>query len=215
MLGRSQLVAALLVVAIGAPVLRAQEQEQEQVQEQEQEQVQEGKRFVVGVTLNSMAIDPTTAASQQVRAQSWGMQFDAGLHFKRYLFVGIDFGPQFLSDLATFTENTTGGEMKSTAALTYFSAMAGSRTRPFRLVSGIPAVALGLYGGGSVTKSLRSIDNCSDCRSDDIDIPGGAFVQPTLVFGQGRARLRVSDRYFLSGEGIRSVISAGMELGGR
>jgi hypothetical protein len=35
------------------------------------------------------------------------------------------------------------------------------------------------------------------------------------VFGQGRARLRVSDRYFLSDEGIRSVISAGMELGGR
>lgn len=143
------------------------------------------------------------------------MQFDAGLHLKRYLFVGIDLGPQFLSDLATFTQNTTGGEMKSTAELTYFSAMAGTRTPPFRLVPGIPAVALGLYGGGSITKTIRSIANCSDCRSDDIFIPGGAFVQPTLVFGQGRARLRVSDRYFLSGEGIRSVISAGMELGGR
>lgn len=74
MLGRLQLAAALLAVAVGAPVLAAQEQEQVQVQEQEQvqEQVQvrEGKRFVVGVTVNSTAIDPATAASQQVRVQS-------------------------------------------------------------------------------------------------------------------------------------------------
>ena len=202
MFGRSQLgVAALLAISVGARELPAQEGE--------------GKRFVLGMTLNSMSIDATTAASQQVRPQSWGMQFDFGVLVKRHVFVGIDFGPQLLSDLATFTQNTTGGEMKSSAALTYFSAMAGARTRPFRLAPGIGSVAFGLYSGASVTKSIRSIDNCSDCRTDKLVVPGGAFVQPTLVFGQGRARLRVSDRYFVSGDGIRSVVSAGMELGGR
>lgn len=213
MLGRSQLAAAALVAMVaGARLLPAQEQVQEEPQ---QEQVKEGKRFRLGVTLNSMSIDPTTAASQQVRPQSWGLQLDAGMLVMRHLFVGVDLGPQLLSDLASFTQNTTGGEMKSTAGLTYFSAVTGTRTRPFRLMPGVAPVALGLYGGGSVTKGIRSIDNCDDCRSDKLDVPGGAFVQPTLVFGVGRTRLRVSDRYFVSGEGIRSVISAGMEFGGR
>lgn len=202
MFGRCQMAAAaLLAFTMGARALPAQDGE--------------GKRFVAGITLNSMSIDATTAATQQVRPQSWGMQLDAGMLLMRHLYVGIDLGPQFLSDLATFTQNTTGGELKSTAALTYFSATMGSRTRPFRLVPGIAPVAFGLYGGGSVTKGIRSIDNCDDCRTDKLEVPGGAFVQPTLVFGQGRTRLRVSDRVFVGGEGIQSVISAGMEFGGR
>ena len=206
MFGRSQVAAAaLFALAAGVRVLPAQEEEAQ------------GKRFTAGITVNSMSIDPTTAATQQVRPHSWGVQLDAGMLLMRHLYVGIDLGPQFLSDLATFTQNTTGGEMKSTAALTYFSAMTGARTRPYRMIPGVAPIALGLYGGGSFTKSIRSIDNCDGCRSDKIDIPGGAFVQPTLVFGQGRgrARLRVSDRLFVTGEGIRSVISAGMEFGGR
>jgi hypothetical protein len=48
-----------------------------------------------------------------------------------------------------------------------------------------------------------------------MDIPGGTFVQPTLLFGGGRTRVRVSDRLFVGGTGIRSVISAGMEVGAK
>jgi len=151
-----------------------------------------------------------------VGTQSWGAQLDFGGVFKRYLYVAADIGPQHLDDHAEFTENTTGGVLKSSADIVYFSAMAGPRTAPLQLVPGLPAVAFGLYAGASATTGKRSIDNCSDCRADDIDIPGGAFVQPTLLLGRaGRARVRVSDRYFVTGEGMRSVISLGLELGGR
>jgi hypothetical protein len=74
-------------------------------------------------------------------------------------------------------------------------------------------IALGVYGGVSKTVTERSIENCSNCYSEKIDIPGGTFVQPVLLYGAGRARLRLSDRFFVGGKGITSVMSAGMELG--
>ena len=177
-----------------------------------QDSIPARKPFVVGFTANAMSIDPTTAGTQLVGGRSWGMQIDGGMLLKR-LYVGFDFGPQFLSDKASFTQNTTQGELKSTATLMYFSAMAGPRTRPFQLIPGMAPIALGVYGGYSKTTSERSIDNCVDCYSEKVEIPGGTFVQPVMLFGAGRARLRLSDRIFTDAKGITSVISAGVELG--
>ena len=173
------------------------------------------KPFVFGITANAMSIDGATAGSQLVGARSWGMQLDGGLLVKRFLYLGVDFGPQMLSDRASFTQSTTGGDMESTAGLVYFSAVAGPRTPSFQLVPGLAPVAFGVYGGVSTTVAERSIDKCVDCYSEKVEIPGGTFVQPTLFFGAGRARVRVSDRLFMGETGIRSVISVGLEAGAR
>lgn len=172
------------------------------------------KPLMLGMTASHMSIDPTAAASQNVGARSWGMQFDGGYTFGRHFVVAADFAPHVLSDKAGFTQTTTAGDMSSSAMLLYFSAMAGARTTPFRIIPGLAASTLGVYGGASMTKGERSIGKCVDCNSETISIDGGTFVQPTITFGEGRTRLRVSDRYFVGGNGIRSVISAGVELGG-
>jgi hypothetical protein len=200
---RQLCLAALVLVAAGTEALHAQDS------------IPARKPFVFGITANAMSIDPATAGTQLVGGRSWGMQFDGGLLVKRHLYMGIDFGPQLLSDRASFTQSTTVGDLESSAMLVYFSALAGPRTPAFRLVPGVPPVALGVYGGVSTTVAERSIDKCVDCRTDKMDIPGGAFVQPTLLFGEGRARLRLSDRIFVGGKGILSVISAGMEVGAK
>ena len=163
---------------------------------------------VFGLTVGTLAIEPASATRSQVGDRSYGLQFDAGVLVKRHFYVGVDLGGQFLDDHAQFTQNTTGGEMKSTASVTYFSAMAGART-------GMPAavpVALGLNLGASATMTRRSIDNCVDCQVDKLDIPGGAFVEPTLLLGRRNVRLRVSDRVYLAGDGMRSVISVGADF---
>jgi hypothetical protein len=202
MLGTRKLhLAALVLVTAGAHVLRAQDS------------IPQRKPFVFGITANAMSIDGATAGTQLVGARSWGMQLDGGLLVKRFFYLGIDFGPQMLSDRASFTQSTTGGDMESSATLVYFSALAGPRTRPFQLVPGLAPIALGVYGGVSTTVAERSIDQCLDCRTDKMDIPGGTFVQPILLFGEGRGRLRISDRLFVGGKGIQSVISVGMEVG--
>jgi hypothetical protein len=173
------------------------------------------KPFAFGISVISTSIDPATAAAQLIGPRSWGMQFDGGVSFANFLYAGLDFGPQFLSDHGTFTQATTGGDKQSTAMLLYFSATAGMRTPPVRLIPGIGATSFGLYGGTSATKGERSIDNCVDCTTQDIKVSAGGFVQPTLLFGEGSSRLRISDRHYLDSKGIRDVISVGLEIGGR
>jgi hypothetical protein len=192
--------AALFAVAASTSTLGAQDS------------IPARKPFVVGLTVNAMSIDATTAGDQLVGGRSFGMQFDGGVLVK-HMYIGLDFGPQFLSDHASFTQNTTGGQLSSSAMLVYFSAMAGPRTPAFPLIPGMAPVALGFYGGVSTTVAERSIDNCTDCRKDSMDIPGGTFVQPVVLMGTGRARLRLSDRVFVGGKGILSIMSVGMELG--
>ena len=168
---------------------------------------QEARRVVpvLGFSVGAMSIESAAATRSQVGDQSWGLQLDAGALVKRHFFFGIDIGGQFLKDHAQFTQNTTGGEMKSTASVTYVCAISGLRTGTL----GVLPVSLALNVGASATLSRRSIDNCTDCDVDKLDIPGGAFAEPVLMFGRGNKRLRVSDRVYMTGEGMRSVISVG------
>ena len=171
---------------------------------------QQVRRFapVFGITVGTMNIEPASATRSQVGDQSYGLELVVGALFKRHFYIGADIGGQFLDDNAEFTQNTTGGEMKSSAVVTYFSAATGVRTGALPVLP----VALALNVGASATLSRRSIDGCSDCHVDKLDIPGGAFVEPSLVFGRRSVRLRVSNRVYFAGEGMRNVISAGADF---
>jgi hypothetical protein len=160
---------------------------------------------VLGFTVGSLSIESASAARSHVGGRSYGLQLDGGVLVKRHLYFGVDIGGQFLDDSAQFTQNTTGGKMKSSASVTYFSGIVGARTG---ILPVVPA-ALGLNVGASATLSRRSIDNCTDCQVDKLDIPGGAFVEPTLLLGRRDLRLRMSDRVYLTGDGMRSVVSLG------
>lgn len=94
--------------------------------------------------------------------------------------------------------------------MTYFSALTGVRT-----ALGATPLAIGVNGGYSLATTRRSIDKCIDCQVDKLDIPGGAFVEPVLLFGRGPTRLRVGDWTDVGGDGMRSLISLGVELQSR
>ena len=173
------------------------------------------KAFSFGFAATSMSIVPAAANIAAVHNQTVGLQLDAGYLFHHLFYVGADLAPQFLSDHAGFTQATTGGDKSSTASLIYFSAMAGPRTPAFPVIPGRWQGSFSLLGGVSATTGKRSIDNCVDCSESSIDIPGGAFVQPTLLVGGEGARLRLAQRQYLTGDGIRFVSSLGVELGGR
>jgi hypothetical protein len=185
--------AALL--ALGARTLPAQQQE---------------RTFtpVLGASVGTMSMESASALRSQVGDRSYGLQLDVGVLAKRHFYFGIDIGGQFLKDKANFTQNTTGGEMKSSAVVTYLSAITGARTGTLPVVP----VAFGLNVGASATISRRSIENCDGCRVDKLDIPGGAFAEPVLLIGRRNTRVRVSDRLYLTGDGMRSVISVGADM---
>lgn len=192
------LIAAASLLVIGVQPLAAQQQD---------------RPFTpsFGVSIGAMSIEPGAATQAGIGARSYGLQLDAGVLLKRHFYFGADLGGQFLDDHAQFTQNTTGGEMKSTASVTYLSALAGLRTG---VLNAVP-VALALNVGASATMTRRSIDNCSDCAVDKLDIPGGGFVEPVLVFGRRTVRFRVSDRVYLGGEGMVNVVSIGADLNPR
>ncbi|HEX8850484.1 MAG TPA: hypothetical protein VF761_13215 [Gemmatimonadaceae bacterium] len=161
-----------------------------------------------GFSIGTLAIDPDAAAGSSVGDQAWGLQLDGGVVVHKHLVLGIDLGGQFLDDKAQFTQSTTAGDMKSSASVTYFSGSVGLR-------SGIPAsfpLGLAVNVGASATVSKRSIDNCVDCHVEKLRIPGGGFVEPTLLLRVRSFMLRATDRVYLGGNGMRSVISAGMQF---
>jgi len=161
-----------------------------------------------GFSVGTLAIDPDAAANSSVGDRSWGLQFDGGVVVHKHFLFLADIGGQFLDDKAEFTQATTAGNKKSTSNVTYFSAATGFRT-------GIPAafpVGFALNLGGSATMTRRSIDNCVDCHVDKLKIPGGGFVEPMLLVRAGKFMIRASDRVYLGGDGMRSLISAGMQF---
>ena len=160
-----------------------------------------------GFSIGTLAIDPDAAATSNVGDRAWGLQFDGGVVVKKHFLFLADIGGQFLDDKAQFTQATTGGNKKSSANVTYFSASTGFRT-------GIPAafpVGFALNVGGSATMTRRSIDNCVDCHVDKMKIPGGGFVEPMLLVRVRNFMIRGSDRVYLGAKGMQSVISAGVQ----
>ena len=160
-----------------------------------------------GFSVGTLAIDPDAAASSNVGDRAWGLQFDGGVVVNKYFLFQADLGGQFLDDRAQFTQSTTGGNKKSTSNVTYLSASTGVRT-------GMPAsfpVGFALNVGGSATMTRRSIDNCVDCHVDKLKIPGGGFVEPMLLVRVRKVMIRASDRVYMGGNGMRSMISAGVQ----
>ncbi|NUS98769.1 MAG: hypothetical protein HOQ11_15310, partial [Gemmatimonadaceae bacterium] len=49
-------------------------------------------------------------------------------------------------------------------------------------------------------------------HTDKLKIPGGGFVEPTLLLRVRKFMIRATDRVYLGGDGMRSVISAGMQF---
>ncbi|HET9004596.1 MAG TPA: hypothetical protein VFN39_11400 [Gemmatimonadaceae bacterium] len=162
----------------------------------------------LGFSVGTLAIDPDAAATSSVGDRAWGLQLDGGIVVKKHLLFLADIGGQFLDDKAQFTQATTGGNRKSSANVTYFSASTGFRT-------GIPVsfpVGFALNVGASATTSRRSIDNCTNCNVDKLKIPGGGFVEPMLLVKVRNYMIRGSDRVYLGAKGMQSVISLGMQF---
>ncbi|GLR70541.1 hypothetical protein [Agaribacter marinus] len=67
-------------------------------------------------------------------------------------------------------------------------------------------IALRAQGGfGAVVYSERSISNCSNCRSEDIDVDGGAFVKLSADKDFGTVTVGIFAQQFLGGDGLDNI----------
>lgn len=64
-----------------------------------------------------------------------------------------------------------------------------------------------LQGGFSVAlASERSIGNCTNCYSEDIDIDGGLFVQGGIGFVADSFKIGLQVRQYLGGDGLGNIV---------
>jgi hypothetical protein len=108
-----------------------------------------------------------------------------GMAFFDVIGVTSSFGAAFPADHASFQQDVMpllGGSVTSASSslqVTNYSIAVGPRTPPFVLV---PAddnrawvIALFADYGTSAIHGDRYIENCGDCRTEDLDLPGGTF----------------------------------------
>jgi hypothetical protein len=119
-----------------------------------------------------------------------------GMAFLDVVGVTSSFGAAFPADHASFQQDVMpllGGDVttaSSSLQVTNYSIAVGPRTPPFVLASATDGrawvAALFADYGWSVMHGDRFIENCQDCRKEDLDLPGGTFWRVGADIGMVR-----------------------------
>ncbi|VUD47791.1 hypothetical protein TDB9533_01098 [Thalassocella blandensis] len=132
------------------------------------------------LSLGGVSFDRDVAAEEGVEDTALYMKFGWEGRYYNNVILGLGFAAFGYSDNDSFnqwTEDTWGDEeytSSSAAALNYY----GELGYGFELA---PEVSLDLIVGmETVLSSERSINNCSDCYSEDIDIESGRYFSPRI-----------------------------------
>lgn len=151
-------------------------------------------------------------------SRGWGFDLGGGASYRDMLLMGADFGLALFKDDSSFSEGTTGGTKESGTDAYFGSLFVGLRSRSLMQGSaGNRGLWVGALYGYSGWNGSRSIANCVGCSDEDLNMRGGSFVEPFVVFGglrQGFAGVKVSYRAFLvDASSVRNVIYVGF-MGG-
>jgi hypothetical protein len=171
-------------------------------------------------------LDKQTAAANQIGDS--GVTFNGALGLTLYdiVMVSATFSFPLLSDNASFSQDvvpeTGGGDPQSAHSslnVGTYSIAIGLRT-PFWAIGamehGWATGALFAQVGTAGVGASRTIENCSDCRDDHIEIPGGTFWRvgldlllpsrkPTVFYG-----LTVSYERYAAGAGLSDEVRIGL-----
>jgi hypothetical protein len=151
------------------------------------------------------SIDSGAALREGVGERGWGFLAGGAYRLSPNLALGAELGGQYVKDEDVFTQQTTGGRRSSTTTLIEFAPYLGVR---------LPAgdrLQIGVNGGYGVLFARRTIENCSNCFTEDLDLDGGLYVEPMLLFGaRDSLQFGATFRLYLGGDlknyiGIRVV----------
>lgn len=182
-------------------------------------------RFVLGFGSGMEWLDKQAAAANQIGDSGITFNGTLGLTLWDIVTTSATFSLAFPSDLGSFTEevvNEMGGGDPQTADSTLrvasYSIAIGLRT-PFwafgRVENGWAAGSLFAQYGTAGVSGSRTISDCSDCRKDDLSLPGGTFWRvgldlflparkPTVSYG-----LTASYERYAAGAGLSDEFRIG------
>jgi len=182
-------------------------------------------RFVLGMGSGMEWLDKRAAATNQIGDSGITLNGTLGLILYDIVTASATFSVAFPSDNNSFTQEVVpemgGGDPQSadsTLTVASYSIAIGLRT-PFwalgRVENGWVAGSLFAQYGSAGVGGTRTISNCTDCRKDDIHIPGGTFWRvgfdlilptrkPTASYG-----LTASYERYAAGAGLSDELRMG------
>lgn len=134
-----------------------------------------------GLGLTYFALDTAAAESQKIGDTAYSLDFFANYNISSQLVATLGLGLARLDDKAEFSQQVLVTSLFDTEVETVSSDAKGIHlyTELQYVLPPFTPLDLQFRGGagyGVIGYTDRSIDDCSDCREEDIDLKGGAYV---------------------------------------
>jgi hypothetical protein len=173
--------------------------------------------FRAGLEFITSGIDPVAADSAGIGSRAYGVQLTGSLIVFRVLSLNAEGGAVGMSDEAPFTQGTTMGDRTSGVTAGLGTLSAGLRTprvslggeggeRPLLVSAGVSA-------GRTWMNVHRSISQCPDCHSEDVDVRAGSFWEPMLQVDIGKgAAAHARYRTYLGDSDFKNALVIGYSV---
>lgn len=166
------------------------------------------KTWIYTISFETIGIDKEAAAQEFIKDSAWSINIDAEYFFTSTLSSSIGIGFLSYSDRAGFsqtvqstfegisTESSSADALPIYAEFGYRNFFGHSNRAYWSARAGVSALAA----------SQRGIDNCSDCREEDIDIDGGAYGLAGIGYRVGNTwSIGLQYKQYFSGDLENSV----------
>jgi len=172
-------------------------------------------QWIFGGSITKFSLDSEAAHEQGISNSAWTLSIDANYVQSDWL-TTISLDMLSYSDHNDFDQQVVGdGWSNSGQNSTQSSEAVGIMTsfafgKMWRMGQDNKLVLSAQGGFSAMISSERSIANCDDCYSEDIDIGGGAFVRAGIVNNFERFALGFRVTQYLTGDDLKN--NAGVTL---
>jgi hypothetical protein len=167
----------------------------------------------IGFDLITSGIEAAAADSAGIGSRAWGFQIPVSVTAFRVLSLNADGGILFLSDEQAFTQNTNVGERTSGVSAGTLAISAGLHTPPISLGGEKPLfVTGGVNAGHNFVNVNRSIAQCRDCHTEDVEVRAGNFWEGVLQVVPGRGTVTARYRMYGGDSNFRDALMVGYSV---
>ena len=162
------------------------------------------------IGLASMSFDSDTALGEGVDDSAITVTFGANYRAAGWL-TSIDADAILYDDNNEFSQVVVGdglfnrGDVSTASSEASAFALSLASGYEWRFAQSERASAILQGGFSAVFVSDRSIADCVDCDSQDIDIDGGAFIAGKLAYNFEKFSLGLNVRQYVSGDGLSNM----------
>jgi len=172
--------------------------------------------WAVGLNLTYVTLDEEAATKQRVGDDAFSLDVFASYYPAPSYAATIGVGLLQFDDEASFSQTvvvtdvfgseTQAANSDASGMLVYgeLNYLANTSALPVKLKAGV--------GFGAIVSADRSIENCQDCREEDIDLSGGAYATAAAYrgFSDDKYHIGLSAKQYFGGD-IKNNVSLTFE----